>query len=87
MIEIRRKYPIIINGKFELLYKNNPDLFIYSRSLEDQKLLVICSFSQKEVKCPIKDLNGFKLLLSNYEEHKDNFQPFECRIYLKEKQN
>ena len=85
MIALRKEYPVIIDGKFELLYKNNPNLFIYTRSLNGQQLLVICSFSKKEVKCPIKDLSGYQLLLSNYQEHKDTFQPFECRIYLKDK--
>ena len=82
MISLRKEYHVIIDGKFDLLYKNNPNLFIYTRSLNDQKLLVICSFAKKEVKCPIKDLSNHELLLSNYEEHKDKFQPFECRIYI-----
>ena len=38
MIELRKKYPVIIEGKFELLHKNNKDLFIYTRSLNDQQL-------------------------------------------------
>ncbi len=83
MIEIRKNYPVVIDGKFDLLHKNNPNLFIYTRTLDDKQLLVICSFSKKEVKCPIKDLSNYKLLLSNYEEHNDLFKPFECRIYFK----
>ena len=85
MIELRNKYPVIINGKFALLYKGNPHLFIYTRTLDQQQLLVICSFAKKEVKCPIKDLSNYQLLLSNYMEHQDKFQPFECRVYLKVK--
>ena len=83
MIEIRKKYPAVIDGKFDLLYKRNKDLFIYTRTLKNQQLLVICSFSKKEVKCPLSNLGEYTLLLSNYKEHKDNFQPFECRIYIK----
>ena len=85
MIEIRKNNPVIIEGKFELLYKNNPNLFIYTRTLDNEQLLVICSFASKEVKCPIKDFSNYQLLLSNYEEHKEIFQPFECRIYTKNK--
>ena len=84
MIEIRKKYPVVIDGKFDLLYKRNKNLFIYTRTLDHQKLLVISSFAQKEVSCPIKNFEGYKLILSNYKEHKDTFMPFECRIYLKE---
>ena len=85
MIEIRKNYASVIEGKFELLYKNNPNLFIYTRTLDNEKLLVICSFTKKEVKCPIKDLSNYQLLLSNYEEHNELFKPFECRIYIKNK--
>ena len=85
IIELRAKIPAIIEGKFDLLYKNNPNLFVYTRTLDNQQVLVICSFSKKEVKCPVKNLDSYKLLLSNYKEHKDTFLPFECRIYLKEK--
>ena len=84
MIELRKKIPAIIEGKFDLLYKNNPDLFIYTRTLGKQQVLVICSFAKKEVKCPIKDFSKYKMLLSNYNECNNNFKPFECRIYLKE---
>lgn len=83
MIAVRKNYPVIIEGKFELLYKNNPNLFIYTRTLEDKQLLVICSFSKKDVKCPIKDFSDYRLILSNYEENKEIFKPFECRIYFK----
>ena len=85
MIAVRKNYPVVVEGKFELLYKNNPNLFIYTRTLEDKQLLVICSFSKNDVKCPIKDFNGYNLLLTNYKEQKDKFMPFECRVYLKEK--
>ena len=83
MIAIRKEYPVIIDGKFKLLYKNNPNLFIYTRSLANEQLLVISSFSKKEVSCPIKELSNYKLLLSNYKEQKEKLQPFECRIYIK----
>ena len=83
MIEIRKKYPVVIEGKFDLLYKNNKDLFIYTRTLDKQQLLVVCSFSKNNVKCPIKDFDGYRLLLSNYREQKDVFQPFETRVYIK----
>ena len=83
MIEIRKKYKVVIDGKFDLLYKHNKDLFIYTRTLDKEQLLVICSFSKQDVKCPLSNLDDYQLLLSNYQEHKDKLQPFECRIYIK----
>ena len=83
MIELRKKYPVIIEGKFDLLYKSNPNLFIYTRTLNNEQLLVICSFAKKEIKCPVKDLFNYELLLSNYKEQQDLLRPFECRVYIK----
>ena len=84
MIQIRKENDVVIEGKFDLLYKNDKNFFIYTRTLKNQQLLVVCSFSKKWIKCPIKSFDGYKLLLSNYDEQKDVFMPFECRIYLKE---
>ncbi len=69
MINLRKTYPSLIEGKFELLYKSNPHLFIYKRSLKEEEILVICSFFKKNSKWPIKDLSNYKLLLNNYKNH------------------
>ena len=84
MIQIRKEYYAVIEGKFELLYKNDKNFFIYTRTFKKQQLLVVCSFAKKKLKCPIKSFNDYELLLSNYKENNDLFMPFECRIYIKE---
>ena len=50
-----------------------------------QKLLVVCSYSQKPIKLKIPagfDLAGAKQILGNYENTTKTLQPYECRVYL-----
>ena len=84
LIEIRKNYDAIIDGKFNLLLKHNKNIFAYTREIENQKMFVISSFSKKEIKLPLS-VDGYKLLLSNYSENSSNeLKPYEARVYIKE---
>lgn len=68
LIALRKQKEIIVYGNFELLLPEDEDIFMYTRALEKEKLLVICNFSKKErvVKLP----DGFEagdILITNYE--------------------
>ena len=65
LIQIRHQNEIIVYGDFELLEKENPDLFIYKRTFENQELLVISNFSSKKHKYTINDYSSYKILISN----------------------
>ena len=55
-----------MDGTYELLEKDDPDLFIYTRTLGSEKLLVVCSFSDQERIYPVPDefIHG-QILISN----------------------
>lgn len=64
-------------------------LFVYERSYEGQRMLVINSFSEKRVnfKAPADfDITKAELLISNYDcKSKSNnieLRPYESRVYL-----
>lgn len=70
LIQLRKKLPIIRYGDFKLLEEDNPDIFIYLRTYKTQKLLVIASFTNKNitVKLPIEFVSDkTTILVSNYE--------------------
>ena len=53
--------------------------------MEGQKLLVICSFSNRRQKLRIPggfDLQKGKLILANYKKQEGELKPWECRVYL-----
>lgn len=48
LIALRKKYPVIVYGKYELLLEDSEQLFVYTRTYENEKLLTVCNFSNQE---------------------------------------
>lgn len=44
LIALRKKYKVIVYGSYELLLAEHTEIYAYSRTLEDQRLLVILNF-------------------------------------------
>lgn len=68
LIALRKQKEIIVYGNFELLLPEDEDIFMYTRVLEKEKLLVICNFSKNER--VVKSPDGFEagdILITNYE--------------------
>lgn len=69
LIALRKRYEIIVYGTYELLLPEDERLFMYVRSLDGQKLLVVCNFSDRMVFWQVPDgFAGAKTLITNYPE-------------------
>ena len=85
LIRLRKEQDVIVYGKFELLEEEDENLFIYTRELEEDKLLVICNFTEQEltipetVKAMVEENKG--ILISNYEKPADCIRPYEAVVY------
>lgn len=58
LIALRRKSQwkdLIVYGSYQLLSPEDEDIFSYTRTLEDRKLLVICNMTDKEVQYTIPE--------------------------------
>ncbi len=88
LIRLRKKNPVFIDGDFRMLFKDDENIFAYTRENEDSRLLIICNFYGKTVCCPL-DANDYseKLLISNYKEtdQMEILRPYEARMYLQKK--
>ena len=84
LIDIKKKYPVVKNGRYVPLYMNDKDVFAYKRVDESSELVVIASYFRKEIKRKyLLEYSNYQLLLSNYSEHnKDTLKPYETRVYL-----
>lgn len=61
LIALRKQYEIIVYGDYELLLPDSRELYVYLRTLGDQKLLVLCSFVEHETCCRLPEaLQGKK---------------------------
>ena len=66
LIALRKTNDAVAYGTFELLEENDPDLFIFKRTLENQKLLVVCNFSKEELCYEVpEEFRGGEILISN----------------------
>ncbi|RKD28745.1 glycoside hydrolase family 13 protein [Lacrimispora algidixylanolytica] len=85
LICLRRENDVIVYGDFELLFPNDENIFAYTRTLGQHKLVVICNFYGKNTpyKLPY-ELNGKKAWeLSNYDDCRENLlRPYEGIMYL-----
>lgn len=59
---------VLIYGSYKQKDLNNKDIYLYERADEKHKLLVITSFSDKEISYNLADYKIKKLLLNNYQE-------------------
>lgn len=85
LIALRKQNPVMVYGKYELLLEDSEELFVYTRTLEEEKLLVVCSFSDKETVFEIPDeFVGKACLIANRENAYDKKQvvlkPYEAFV-------
>ncbi len=71
LIEFRRKSQwsdIIVYGTYQLLDKEDENIFAYTRQLGDRKILVVCNVSANEVQYKLDfDVEGKACLIRNYD--------------------
>ncbi len=68
MIALRKQNKTLVYGQYQLVDKNNPKVYAYTRKLDKRQLLVVLNFSKDKAVCQIpKDLSiGGKVLINNY---------------------
>lgn len=93
LIRLRKELPVIADGRFEPLLREDGRLLAYRRVLETgegarkgrQELYVVCNFFREEAKLPeglIPD--GAQEILGNYEGGEGcGLRAYECRVFLK----
>ncbi|AVK49790.1 glucohydrolase [Clostridium sp. MF28] len=90
LIKIRKTNPVVVHGKYELILEENKEIFAYTRTLENEMLLVICNFTGNETEFVLERKFEFKskeLLISNYNVNENDpidsieLKPYEARIY------
>ncbi|SDZ21784.1 alpha,alpha-phosphotrehalase [Bacillus sp. 166amftsu] len=91
LIELRKKYNVITNGKYAIIDANHPNVWVYTRELEDEMLLVVNNFYEETIVYSVPDKvigNEIKqeILISNYEDSGEDIRnlvlrPYESIVY------
>jgi alpha-glucosidase len=94
MIKIRKENDIFVYGTYDLIDRDNEQVYTYTRTLETQTAVVICNLTENNAFCELTNLplENSTLLLSNYEVNSFDYfaqafelKPYETRVYLLQK--
>ena len=88
-----RKHPrlrdVLVYGDFEIHNMEHPHLFVYTKAIEEKKVLVLCNFSDDEQESDLPQSwrgreKEMELLVANVEEAqmREKLGPWEARAYL-----
>ncbi|MEZ3461550.1 MAG: alpha-glucosidase [Lachnospiraceae bacterium] len=87
LVHLRKEYPVFVDGDFRLLLEDDENIFAYTRTNKDSRLLVICNFYDRTVSFSLEeDISDMELLATNYREtgSAGTLRPYEARmLYLK----
>lgn len=91
LIELRKKYDVITDGKYEIVDMNHPNIWVYTRKLDNEVLLVVNNFYEETITYSVPEearVNGMKqeILISNYEDSGEDIRnlvlrPYESIVY------
>lgn len=85
-IHLRKALPVVCHGQYREHFFLNGKVYCYSRKMLGEKLLVICSFTDKGAKAKFPagfDAATAQCILHNYPDtDSTTLRPYECRVYL-----
>jgi oligo-1,6-glucosidase len=90
LIELRHERDVLVYGEFNLLLPNDPSLFVYTRTLGDERGLVVLNVGAEPVEFTVPEsvaLDGLELAIANTDASttpQQTFElgPYEARVYL-----
>jgi oligo-1,6-glucosidase len=90
LLRLRKEHPIIVYGTYDLILDEHEEIYAFTRTGEDGRLLVILNFSNNTPVFTLPENLSFvgqELLISNYEVdaaediHQFTLRPYEARVY------
>lgn len=86
LIRLRKEYEVISQGDVKFLYRDDPRVLAYKRSLGEEELLVVCNLTGEKVELEAEEgVEGeWEKILGNYgdegEAAWEGLREFECRV-------
>ncbi len=84
LIKFRKKSQLVRDGSYKEYYENSSKFYCYERVLGKERMLVICSFSDKEAEFTSPagyNLEEGKLIFANYGKNMRKHNTFKARPY------
>tara|TARA_R110002051_G_scaffold324988_2_gene425020 strand:- start:2964 stop:4724 length:1761 start_codon:yes stop_codon:yes gene_type:complete len=68
MVQLRKENPVLVYGKYDLLQKEHAEIYAYTRTLGDDKMLILLNFSDKKSTIHLEISGNLdKTLINNYD--------------------
>ena len=92
LIALRKQHPVVVEGRYDLIEATEPNVWAYTRTGGDSKLLVACNFSGEAAEFVLPDavpFDGHEVLIGNYPIAADDspqrfvLRAYEARVYLR----
>ncbi len=89
LLALRKTQPIMAYGQYHLILPEDEQIYAYTKTLEDERWLVILNFSGQEAvfeKPEEVEVNSTELILANYPVEEEDLKrlvlkPYEARVY------
>ncbi len=90
LIRLRKEHPVIVYGAYNLILDEHEEIYAFTRTLEDDRLLVILNFTENTPVFALPSHMSYaekELLIGNYEVDPSEdirqvtLRPFEARVY------
>jgi oligo-1,6-glucosidase len=67
MTKVRKDNPVLVYGKYEIIQKEHPEIYAFTRTLENEKVLVLLNFSTKSNDITLTNIGNLgSSLINNY---------------------
>ena len=88
LIALRKENPIMVYGKYEPLLEDSEELFVYTRTLDNEKLLTVCNFTDQDVAFTMpEEFTGRSCLIANmendYSKNNIKVKPYEAFVLVR----
>ncbi len=84
LIRLRKEHRVFVDGKFELLLPEDEQIFAYTRTDGNTRMLVCANFTEAPASCPLlQEWKGAEVLIHNYEKKiEEELKPYEAVILV-----
>ena len=87
LTHLRKEYPVFVEGRFDLLMEEDEQIFAYTRTSENEEMLVCANFTGEPAECGlIGTWKDAQMLIHNYDgDVSETLRPYEACILLRRK--
>jgi len=85
LIALRKQYDVVTYGRYQLIMEDDPQVYAYTRTLENERLLIVCNYSDKAATFTLpEEFEGAKCLIANFGREEITgtmtLKPYECFV-------